>query len=173
MSKCRHAAAFLVGTFLLFPTLSSAQETDPISGLDLPSFDVSVSMEVPDVSSFTDPIPGLELDVSVSVDVPEDLVEAAAKKGNLKPNPKEQVDEALESARKKGEKPNPTEAFDEALEQMNKGDLINKLEEERDLVASSAKKGNMKPNFFQVLVSKLRNAGDPIPDVDVGCCKPR
>ena len=91
----------------------------------------------------------------------------------MKPKPKEQVDEALESMRKKGEKPNPKKAIDETHERMNKGDLINKLEEERDLVASSAMKGNMKPNFFQVLVRKPRNAGDPIPDVDVGCCKPR
>ena len=67
MLRCGHAAALLVGTFLVFPTLSSAQEID----LDLPSFDVSVSVDVPDVDGFTDPIPGLDLDISVAVDVPD------------------------------------------------------------------------------------------------------
>ena len=147
MLRCRHAAALLAGIFLAYPTLIAAQETAPTPGLpDLSTVDVSVSVDMSGVAA---------PDISVSVDVPavaphtpdftdfndsdpattlgeivEDVIESAAKKGNLKPNPKEQVDDALESARKKGEKPNPKEAIDETLERMNKGDLINKLQDE-------------------------------------------
>jgi len=71
MLRYRHAAALLVGPFLVFPTLSFAQETDPIPGLpDLASVEVNISVDVPDVDGFTDPIPGLDLDISVAVDVP-------------------------------------------------------------------------------------------------------
>lgn len=127
MLRCRHAAALFAGIILAYPTLLAAQETDPTPGLpDLSPVDVSVSV---DVSGAAPP------DISVSVDVPavaphtpdftdfndsdpgttfgeivEDVVESAAKKGNLQPNPKE--------------------AIDEALERMNKGDLINKLQDE-------------------------------------------
>lgn len=147
MLRRRSAAALLAGIFLAYPTLLAAQETDPIPGLpDLSSVDVSVSVDVsgvaapdisisvdvpaiaphtPDFTDFNDSDPGTTLG-----EIVEDVVESAAKKGNLKPNPKEQIDEALESARKKGEKPNPKEQVDEALERMNKGDLINKLQDE-------------------------------------------
>ena len=75
MLRCRHAAAFLVGTFFIFPALSSAQETEPIPGLDLPSFDVSVSVDVPDVGMTQIDPPSLDFSVGPS-DIEDALAEA-------------------------------------------------------------------------------------------------
>ncbi len=234
MFRYRHAAAFLVGTFLIFPTLSSAQEAS-IPGLDLPSFDLSVAVDVPDVGAhvpeftdFNDSDPGIASGISEALvttaagiiepldpDDDGDVVSNVSKMlhdtamaiirkiGGIAPDPaqygdpkediektisaaieaarpkvkeivvvgskvKEEVesrlqqgrlilDSDLEAAAKKGNlMPNPKEQVDETLERMNKGDLINKLQD--TALAIIRKIGGIAPDPAQF--------GDPIPDVD-------
>ena len=60
-----------LSTLLAFPVLSSAQETDPIPGLGLPSFDVSV----PDIGMPQFDPPSMDFDVGPS-DIEDALAEA-------------------------------------------------------------------------------------------------
>ena len=79
MFRCRHAATFLVGTFLVFPTLSSAQEID----LDLPSFDVSVSVDIPDAGAHVPEFTDFNVsDPGIASGISEALVELDIKPGS-------------------------------------------------------------------------------------------
>ena len=66
----RHAAVLSVGMLFVLPSFSSAQNTEPIPGLDLPSFDVAVDLPgIPDIPD----IPGLDLpsiELSLSFETP-------------------------------------------------------------------------------------------------------
>ena len=140
MSGYRYAAAVSAGLILAFPFFASAQDTDPIPGLELPSFEVSIEIEIsdvdvhlPDWSDLNDNDPGLAIEGIIG-DEPERM-----NKGDLI-NKLAEAAEVAEAARKKGSKPS-----------------------DKDAVASFSA-GNP---LFELDVTATVRAGDPIPDVDV------
>ena len=68
MRRYRHAAVLAAGMLFVLPTLSSAQDTDPIPGLDI--LDVEVSVDIPDIPDIPIDLPTPALDFSLSLDVP-------------------------------------------------------------------------------------------------------
>ncbi len=68
MRRYRHSAVLVAGMLLVLPSLSSAQDTDPIPGLDLPSFDVPLP-DIPDTPDIDVAPPEIE-DFSLTLDGP-------------------------------------------------------------------------------------------------------
>ena len=91
MLRYRHAAVLSAGMLFVLPSLASAQDTDPIPGLDLPSFDVAI--DVPDLPDIDLPTPAFDLSFSLDTDLFEVEVEVQLIPGDPIPD----VDVTLKS----------------------------------------------------------------------------
>ncbi len=66
--RYRHAAVLSAGMLFVLPFPLFAQDTDPIPGLELPTFDVSIAIDVPDTPTDPTPFEGPGADFSFSVE---------------------------------------------------------------------------------------------------------
>lgn len=72
MLGSRYAAALSLGIPFVPPSFASAQETGPNPGLDLPSFEVSIEVDGPDLPSFDLPpleIPKVEIEIEITINL--------------------------------------------------------------------------------------------------------